>query len=247
MTKENFDKIIERVKKLFALSSSSNEHEASLAIQRAKELMFKYNVEETDLCDVEDIIELDLTLSNRFNIYQTTLAVHVANVFSMKAIIVKTKTGYHKIENKIRFIASTSDMAVGTYVYSYLLNIIEQKSKEYFESIRYSKEKWTPSNSKKIKADWSYGFVNGVSQNLKKMQAEKEVLNPYEMVQEKALVIVKNAKIDDYIKEKMGKTKTVKNKINFDKDSYMSGHSAGEKQGIFRGVGGNTNQLQIGA
>lgn len=43
------DKIIEKIKKLFALSASPNEHEAGLAMQRAYELMEKYEVSITEI------------------------------------------------------------------------------------------------------------------------------------------------------------------------------------------------------
>lgn len=247
MSEDKLKAVIEKIKKLFALSSSSNEHEASLSLQRAKEMMLRYNVEEKDLVEVEDIIEVDINVSNRFNIHNTTLAVHVGKAFNIKPLLIKTKTGYHKVDQKIRFIGATSDIAVGTYVYSYLLNIIDTKANDYFEMIRYSKDKWSPSGAKKVRSDYSYGFVSGVSKNLETIQKEREVSNPYEVQVEKALVVVKNAKIDDYIKNNVGKTKTVNRKLSYDRNAYASGQEAGVKQGIFNGVGHKpSSQLAIG-
>jgi hypothetical protein len=209
--------------------------------------MLQYSIEQQDLAgDIEDIIEIDLEISSRFNIHQTTLATHIGKCFNIKPVIVKTKTGYHNISSKIRFIGAVSDLSVGTYVYSYLSDIIKSKSDAYFEQIRYRQDRWTPSAAKKIRSDFSYGFVHGVSKNLEKLQKEKEVSHPYEVQVENALVIVKGKKIDDYINNNLGKLKNSNKKINYNRDSFGAGAAAGEKQGIFRGVNGSNNNLRIG-
>ncbi len=41
---ENNSKVVDQIKKLLALAGSPNEHEAKLAMQRAQELMLKYNL-----------------------------------------------------------------------------------------------------------------------------------------------------------------------------------------------------------
>lgn len=48
---EKLDKVIDKIKKLLALATSPNEHEASLAAQRAHELLVKYNL---DMQEVKD-------------------------------------------------------------------------------------------------------------------------------------------------------------------------------------------------
>lgn len=46
MTKEE---ALDKIKKLFALGESSNEHESALALKRARNLMFKYCISEADI------------------------------------------------------------------------------------------------------------------------------------------------------------------------------------------------------
>ena len=248
MSNEQFQAIIEKIKKLFALGKSSNEHEASLAIENARKLMLKYNIENADLAgNVEDIIELDFSIPQKFNSYHSSLSYWIGKGFNVKPIIVKSREN-GKIKSVIRFIGTTSDLAAGSYVYSYLLNLIEIKSKEYFESIRYKKDKWSPLGAKKAKSDFAFGFVQGVSIKLEAMEKARKVENPYEAEVENALVIVKNANIDKYIKENLGKTKTQKSKTNYDRNHFSAGHSVGEKTGIYNGVNGRSNgQLAIGA
>lgn len=51
---EDKSKVIDRIRKLLALSESANEHEAALAAERAQELLARYNI---DLFEVEDVEE----------------------------------------------------------------------------------------------------------------------------------------------------------------------------------------------
>lgn len=250
MSPENFTSIIEKIKKLFALGKSANEHEAALAMERARSMMLKYNIEQSDLAknEIEDIIEIDFALNSKFNTPATTLAYWIGKGFNIKPIIIKTSTGYHKSEKKIRFIGTISDIAAGTYVYGYILNLINIKSKEYFEQIRWSKSKWTPSGSKKAQTDYSYGFVNTIAKQLEAMEKEREIVNPYEVEVEKALVVVKNANIDKYIKDTLGKVKSSNTKVNYNREHYSAGAAEGSKHGIHKGVDGKSeNQLAIGA
>ena len=52
------EKILEKLKKLLALSKSDNPHEAALALQRAQKLMLAYNITQADLAlsDIDESI-----------------------------------------------------------------------------------------------------------------------------------------------------------------------------------------------
>ena len=43
------DSVIEKIEKLLRLSESSNEHEAQVALKKARELMLKHHIAENDL------------------------------------------------------------------------------------------------------------------------------------------------------------------------------------------------------
>lgn len=47
-------RVIERIKKLLALSESANEHEAALAAEKAQELLAEYNIDMFDIQETED-------------------------------------------------------------------------------------------------------------------------------------------------------------------------------------------------
>mgnify|MGYP003596235719 CR=1 FL=1 len=54
------EKILEKLKKLLALSKSDNPHEAALALQRVQKLMQAYNITQTDLA----LSDIDESVSN---------------------------------------------------------------------------------------------------------------------------------------------------------------------------------------
>ena len=47
----------EKIKKLLALSESSNEHEAKAALLKAKQLMVEHKIAESDLTDGESVVK----------------------------------------------------------------------------------------------------------------------------------------------------------------------------------------------
>lgn len=251
MSKEELSKVIDKIKKLFALGKSSNENEAALAIERARTIMLKYNIEQSDLIgEVEDVIEVDFALASKFNLPAISLAIAIGKGFMVNPILMKTSTGYHKAEKKIKFIGTISDIAAGTYVYSYILNLVDQKSNEYYEQIRYSKAKWTPSEAKKVRADYAYGFIQAIKVKLEAMEAERNIANPYEAEVSNALVVVKNANVQKYMDEQIGKVKNSSVKgSQMSKEHSGAGYAEGEKTGIHRGVSGRSEdrQLAIGA
>ena len=248
MSDEKFKQVIEKIKKCFALSKSDNENEAALALENARRMMLKYNIEQSDLVknDVEDIEEIDFELASKFNTPATQLAYWVGKAFMVRPIIMKNKTGYHKVSSKIRFIGATSDLSAGTYIWSYLLNIIENKSQEYYLSVKHTKAKWAPLEAKKVKSDYAYGFVVSLSEKLKAMEEERKVKNPYEEQISNALVVVKDSLITKYINDSLGKLKTQKSSITYNKNHMEAGYSEGERTGIHKGVGSSNTQKSIG-
>ena len=250
MSPEQHLNIIEKIKKLFALSKSPNENEAAFALEKARNMMNQYNIEHAELSteDATDIVEIDFALSAKFNTPTTVLAYWLGQAFNIKPIIIKTSTGYHKSEKKIKFIGTKADISVATYVYGYVLNLVDIKSKEYFENIRYSKDRWTPSAAKKAKTDFAHGFVRSISKKLEAMKVEREVENKYETEVLNALVVVKNRNIDNYIKDNVGKLSKRSSKSSYNREHFGAGSAEGDKHGIFRGVNGaaTSGRLQLG-
>lgn len=246
MTKEN---IVEKIKKLFSLSNSSNPNESSLALAKAQQMMIQHGIDESQLVNknITDIIEVDFEITKRFNTHVTHFAYHLGKTFNVRPILCKTRTGYHNVDSKITFIGDKEDIAVSTYVFGYILDLVNKKSDEYYESVRYKKAKWTPIEAKKLKSDYAFGFICSIVEKLKEIQKQNAEKFKYQEQVSNALMVVKDKLIDEYIKNNVGKTKEGKAKNNTNNPEHFGkGQVEGSKYGVFKGVSSNNNNLQIG-
>lgn len=248
MTKENLSPVVDRIKKLFALSKSPNENEAALALSRAQELMFKYNVEQEDLVtdEVDEIVEITFKVTARFSEYKNTLAYWIGQAFMVKPLLFKMKEVKYpsRTVHHIKFIGTKSDLSVATFVYGYLVDIIDAKALEYYHSIKSILGKHSPSESRKIKSDYSRGFVLALTEKFKAI-IKLKMRNIYTEQVSNALVVVKEARIQKYIDDKEMDIKDRKGgSSDINPNHYYSGKDAGEKQGIHAGIGNKQPQSQ---
>lgn len=94
------DKILEKIKKILALSSSSNEAEAALALEKAQNLMARY-----------DLSERDILLSSR---WKNDLAAIIGNAFGCEVIPCGPRDQY------LLFIGIRQQEDVAEYVFDVL-------------------------------------------------------------------------------------------------------------------------------
>lgn len=78
MTREE---AITRVRKLFQLSGSENEHEAMLALSNAEKLMRKFSIEHSDITEECDITKKDF-VSRYMKRWEQLIATSIAALFS---------------------------------------------------------------------------------------------------------------------------------------------------------------------
>jgi hypothetical protein len=244
MKDEKFRKVLDKIRKLLQMTKSPYPEEAATALSMAKDLMLKHKIEMQDLDETtEDIIEIDFRMTKNQDA-EVCLAYWLGKAFFVKAINVKTKEKT-KILNSIRFIGCKSDVAVSTYIYAYMMNLIDIHSKEYFKEL--SDEDKAKSTRTKILADYAFGFVTAVNEKLKKMEEDRlAARTSTEVHDEYMLVISTNALIISHMHENYpnlneGKDKNILNNENH----FINGFIEGEKHGIFRGVESNKTKKEI--
>lgn len=235
MTQEKHFKIIDQIRKLFSLSKSPNENEAALALEKARQLMVKYNIDQTDLAskDISDIIEIDFELA-KDNKPAESLSYWIGQAFSIRPILIMRRDK----SSKMRFIGSKTDVAVGTYIFSYMLDLIEVKSKEYIALLKAKNPNmdWR-GRVLTIKKDYSQGFVKAVSAKLKQLKEDHEKANKYETEVTNALLVVKNSLINSYVNKTIGKVNPGKTfQVKYDRLHYSAGFDEGQKHGLHRGL-----------
>lgn len=234
-------KVLDKIRKLLALAQSPNENEAAVALAMAQELMFRYNIDNIDLekDSTEDIIEIDFKISHQAEESSLRFVYWLGKAFFVKPILIKRNIGQDKIkfERFIRFIGKQADVAAATFIFSYMISILDNKGKEYTKKI-------------KIRKDYDFGFVTAVCKKLEKIEEDKRNSTIYtvnEAKNESALILSSRSLIESFIKDKYGdKLNDGKQQdVEFDLDAFRDGYVEGEKHGIFVGVESKEHNKEI--
>ena len=125
--------IMDKIKKLLRLGESTNENEASLAMEKAGELMEKYNIThghlkaKLDLSNIEELsIKAGIDMCRGNTTWEWTLAGSVAKVFDGQVIGSSDK-------NLLNFIAEKEDMELIMYFFQYIRHFLYFRAKLNFK------------------------------------------------------------------------------------------------------------------
>lgn len=182
----DFKKIKEKIKKLLALSGSDNVNEAKQAMERAQEMMIKYNIEMNQVegtTDKEYVVEYTKGFKREAMDEKFILDV-ITRFFYID--LVKTKRFG---EFKFAFVGEKQNVETALYVRNFL--------KTTFKRVwnKYKKDNNAPNKAKQ-------SFYCGLWLGLTKSLAEQ--LKKAEEEHGKALVLVKDPNIEKKVKEEFG-------------------------------------------
>ena len=263
MTPKEFKRWLTVLNGLFRLAKQENQHEAALARQKAEAIMKKFNISAEDMMSqtVEDIIEIDLDLAMKTNTPSLLIAKWCGNAFNVKALQVEKLDERRRATGKVvRFIGTKADVAVSTYVYSYVHYLLHMKANEYFQSLPLAdKTTLTMAESQKVRDDFAFGFADSVCKKLEAIAAANAAKAAAEDAKNKAngilaigthaLALRKMDLVEQYIKEKYGDAGGPdQDTVRFNPSHFAHGQEEGHKVGIFRGVADKTkHKKQIGS
>lgn len=232
------DKIKEKIEKLLNLSLSENVHEASVALNKAMELMYKYNLTEDDIRKqtiITKVIMCDYYRLPRWLIFLNNILSNLSGCFCIYQNGNKTL----KIKSKFQITGKESDVQNFCYLSEFLTKICETKTNEYSDDI--SGIFPTKEFNNKVKS-FRFGFINGIYSKLKKEQQTFFVNN----APEKYSIIPVDIRIkeaeDFFMKNTDIKISTDKTKISIDSNTLFIGQKTGEKVNINPAV---TNQKEL--
>ena len=149
----------EKIKKLLALSESSNEHEAKSALLKAKKLMAEHKIAEIDLKDIDKKKVIHTTTefrcSKRREAWMIGLATTIAENFCCQSY--RTKV-YNKQLSTICFVGFEDDIEACTEIFKYAVDCIRNGITDLKkESVNYSKE-----YTKHLGDGYGFGYVQGI-------------------------------------------------------------------------------------
>lgn len=207
------DKIIDRIKKLFALGDKNrnpNEGEVKSALRKAKQLMKHYNLSLSELeldKQKEDIIQENVQGSRYISFWERKLARMVAKLFNCDCII---NSGY--FSRGWIFVGFEAEAKLASQCYQYLVNVIKIMANIYA--------------TKKLE------FYAGITDRLQERIDEEIKLNtPQETSKCKAIVCCKNKLIENYKKNQMKLTQERRKNPNINTISidYFIGKIKGDE------------------
>lgn len=223
------DSIVEKVKKLLALSSSPNEHEAALALERANEILLRYNLDLSTIASssqsTAQVLEKDLlpTFNSSFT-WEGYLAVGIAS-FNFCRVI--------KCGSSLRFIGQKHNLEVATTMFTWILTQIFV--------IVYEENK-----KKKQNANWNYSFCYGISSNLSRRMSEIRFKQNASTTGCTALMSSNDNLISKFMAEKYPNLRRTGATNSTNSSAFSHGRSVGEKVslGLAKGL---TSRRQIAA
>jgi hypothetical protein len=155
------DKLLDRVKKLLALATSSNEHEALLAMNKVRELYAKYNLDQVQRPDRPRFSHLVILLpKSRFEVHHRKIFGILAEHFFVKVLTFKqydAQLGERR--PAFELIGTSENVLMAEYVFHFLLLesdfLVRERAKQ-------SESKLTPI----IRKSYRLGILTGFEEKL---------------------------------------------------------------------------------
>ncbi len=220
----NRDDILKKIKKCFALSSSSNEHEAAAALRQAHKLMALHNLSDLDVKAAEaEEHRAKAGAKAKPAQWESSLAAAVGRVFGCKVVF---SPSWHGAAHWI-FIGCGADPEVAQYAFTVLLRQARRAREEYIKG----KLKRCKLATKTRRADlFSGGWVWTATDKL-------ESFAPNE---------ARQTAIDAFVAQRypsltqlQARDRSVGRNLNDrDFDDVYAGHLSGKEAQLNRGVGG---------
>ena len=214
------EKITDKIRKLFALSKSSNEHEAALALKNANELLMKYNIDMMDVsATLSDIVESDVMSGKKFMVWKTTMLQSVMKFNNCE--IIKDHKG---IEKTIKAMGKKQNIEVSMAMYDYLIATIDRAIK----ADRYISDKHS----------FHVGFARAIKVKVGEIIVERQKEKSEFNTACSALVVQEKNAVTKYMKDAYKNLKTTTLKSSYrNSASYNSGYVKGQSTSLNGQIG----------
>lgn len=190
MTRE---RVIEKVRKLLALSSSSNQHEAALAAAHAQRLLAEHNLSMSELeLQEEGAGEVAIEVAKTVPKWLASLFATVANGFDCFPIVTTSDSC-----SRLRFIGVGEDPAVACCTLQFLMQELRRLATVYLRSSEAAQGRLSAADRQRVRTSYLLGGAQGVRQALMAQKAQTPTTST-------ALVPVKDALIKQYRDQQIG-------------------------------------------
>jgi hypothetical protein len=217
------ERIMDKIRKLLALSTSSNPAEAAAASAKAQELVQQYNLELSRIQQEAKPVYLRQVTDIGSSLYwrRWLMSVLAQAQFCHSIALNATKT--------VALIGEQHNIDVVVYLYGYIVAELERLAREAYRT----------SDRTLAFAAWRNTFCVGAVSVLKQRFAEQEQRFVAQAEESRALVVVKDSALQEAVKRlTQGKISTVTSRMQADADAYERGQAAGRTIPLRHGVQG---------
>jgi len=239
MTKEERQKVLNTIDKLFALAQSPNENEAALAASKAQELMDKYNLvaEEIHPTTKQDIVNEDVVTQGRFQSWVYIFFNELAKAHDCYAIVSRGKYyaagGVVVSGKKLRVIGHKNNVEVFKATFNYLRSMIIVLSDiEVIEA----KRACILYGDKGVTYKYRDSFCRGCSRRIVERIRESREERIKTDAACTALVVCHKQQVQEYVQEniKLGNRHNVRQSVNM--YAFNQGRIAGNNVNLHKMV-----------
>lgn len=226
--------IIEKITKLFALSQSSNEHEAKLALSKAYELMERYQITMKDVDEAGNPYSKKIIVPSMREtdeeIYVNTILIRF---FHVKIVTMKNSLiGY---KHALCILGKHHNVAIAEHVFIYLKR--EFKSLWTKNSKRMITKRMGSKRKSKICKSYYHGLYIGLCNKMEELKNQ--------MQSEYGLVVVDDVGLDEFKKKVFPDAKQKKQSLKPDMLAAMIGRSHGKEIQLNHSLTTNSNTQRL--
>ena len=236
----NIEKVMDRIKKLLALSTSSNPNEAAIAAAKAAQLMAEYELEEADLRvesgeanqDPIDATDWDGISGKRTSQWRGYLVTGLLKAFHCHGWYETTfvyRPGARRRSGvvKFRIVGRRTNVRTANYMYLYLENELLEMSEKAWNGLSASTASLCHGKH------WKNSFLLGAAMEINRrlteqVKAQEAILKD---TTSKALILVRqdHTEVDKYYHSVKPKTHTMGYNSRADAEAYEQGREEGSK------------------
>ena len=163
------ENVILKIKKLLALSNSSNENESKNAMLKAQRLMLEHKLTMRDIESHEEINISSEKTNIRFRVakWKAELARVIASNFGTKLYYTDCRAG----SKTINFFGKEEDVTLCGIMMEYAVKCIKNDSKKLINKLKKDK-RWK--HFDRAKTDYALGFIQGLKERFEEQLSQNE-------------------------------------------------------------------------
>lgn len=210
-------KIVERIRKLLALSKSDNQHEAELALIKANELMEEHQIKMADTFDpkAKSIIIEQLVNSKRAK-WVASLALSCASLFDCKLLVNSSDA------TKLTFVGTHENIQNSIMTFEFLIKAWETIANNDFETYR----RIHNVHGKSFKSSHGSGYSFAIGSRCSKLIEERKK-KVFSHSNGTALIVANEQAMTEHLSKYTKSAKIQYN--NSSVEGFISGYDAGNK------------------